>query len=136
MSVNSVMLIGRVGNNPQVRNVGDSKVATFSLATSENYKGKDGNWVESTEWHTIVAWNKLAEKAEKIVTSGAQLYVNGKIKTEKYTDKEGKERFATKIFANDIQLLGGKKEDSVTQQKPQNSPSPFDDDDNGDDMPF
>lgn len=135
MSVNSAILIGRVGNNPQIRNVGDSKVATFSLATSENYKGKDGNWVESTEWHSIVVWNKLAEKAEKIVTSGAQLYVNGKIKTEKYTDKDGNEKFATKIVANDIQLLGGKKEESSAPQKPQHTPSPFDDD-NGDDLPF
>lgn len=108
------MLIGRVGNTPQVRTVGDQKVASFSLATSEKYKGKDGNLVESTEWHNISIWGKQAEFVEKYVTSGCQLYVEGKIKTEKYTDNNGVEKYSTKIAANTLQLLGSKGDSQQT----------------------
>ncbi len=122
MSLNKVLLIGRVGNNPQVRTVGDQKVASFSLATSEKYKGKDGNLVESTEWHNISIWGKQAEFVEKYVTSGCQLYVEGKIKTEKYTDNNGVEKYSTKIAANTLQLLGSKGDNQsapATQSTPQ-----------------
>lgn len=123
MSLNKVMLIGRVGGNPQIRTVGDQKVASFSLATSEKYKGKDGNLVESTEWHNISIWGKLAEVVEKYVTSGSQLYVEGKIKTEKYTDNNGVEKFATKILGSTLQMLGGKSEN---QSQPQEEQKRFD----------
>ena len=119
MSLNKVMLIGRVGGNPQIRTAGDQKVASFSLATSEKYKGKDGNPVETTEWHNITIWGKLAEVAEKFVASGSQLYVEGKIKTEKYTDNNGVEKFATKILANSFQLLGSKSESPAQPQQEQ-----------------
>ena len=119
MSLNKVMLIGRVGGNPQIRTVGDQKVALFSLATSEKYKGKDGNPVETTEWHNITIWGKLAEVAEKFVTSGSQLYIEGKIKTEKYTDNNGVEKFATKILANSFQMLGSKSESLAQPQQEQ-----------------
>ena len=135
MSLNRVMLIGRCGTDANVRTVGDQKVATFNLATSEKYKGKDGNMVESTEWHNITIWGKLAEVAEKYVTKGTQLYVEGKIKTEKYTDKEGNERFATRILASSFQLLGGKPDGAAPAQvRPQSTPlingvvEPMDDD--------
>ena len=114
MSVNKVFLIGNVGQDPQIRQVGDQKVASFNLATTEKFKGRDGNMVESTEWHNISVWGKLAEVVEKFVSKGTQLYVEGKIKTEKYTDKEGNDRFITKINATSLQLLGGKK-DGATQ---------------------
>ena len=113
------MLIGRVGSNPQIRTAGEQKVASFSLATSEKYKGKDGNLVESTEWHNISIWGKLAEVVEKYVTSGSQLYVEGKIKTEKYTDKEGAEKFITKILGSSLQLLGSKSESPAQPQQEQ-----------------
>lgn len=119
MSLNKVMLIGRVGSNPQIRTAGEQKVASFSLATSEKYKGKDGNLVESTEWHNISIWGKLAEVVEKYVTSGSQLYVEGKIKTEKYTDKEGAEKFITKILGSSLQLLGSKSESPAQPQQEQ-----------------
>ena len=106
MSINRVILIGRCGADANVRTVGDQKVASFNLATSEKYKGKDGNMVESTEWHNITIWGKLAEVAEKYVTKGSQLYVEGKIKTEKYT-KDGQDRFITRIIASSFQMLGG-----------------------------
>ena len=110
MSVNRVILVGRVGQEVNVRTVGDQKVASFTLATSEKYKGRDGNMVEQTEWHSISIWGKLAEVAEKYVTKGTQLYLEGKIKTEKYTDNSGNEKYVTRIIANTMQLLGGKSE--------------------------
>ena len=113
------MLIGRVGGNPQIRTAGDQKVASFSLATSEKYKGKDGNLVESTEWHNVSFWGKPAEVVEKYVTSGSQLFVEGKIKTEKYTDKEGAEKFITKILGSSLQLLGSKSESPAQPQQEQ-----------------
>lgn len=124
MSLNKVLLIGRVGNTPQIRTVGDQKVASFSLATSEKYKGKDGNLVESTEWHNISIWGKQAEFVEKYVTSGCQLYVEGKIKTEKYTDNNGVEKYSTKIAANTLQLLGSKSENQ--SQPSESQPKKFD----------
>ena len=116
MSLNKVMLIGRVGQDPQVRQVGDNKVASFTLATSEKYRDRNGEVKEQTEWHNIVIWGKMAETAEKYVTKGLQLYVEGKIKTEKYAAKDGTEKFITRIMANSIQLLGGKKENAEQQR--------------------
>ena len=110
MSINKVILVGRSGSEVNVRTVGDQKVASFNLATSEKFKGKDGNMVEQTEWHSITIWGKLAEVAEKYVTKGTQLYLEGKIKTEKYTDSEGHDKYVTRIIANTMQLLGGKSE--------------------------
>ena len=149
MSVNRVTLIGRVGGDANIRTVGDQKVASFNLATSEKYKGKDGNVVEQTEWHSITIWGKLAEVVEKYVTKGTQLYIEGKIKTEKYTDNAGTDKYVTRIIANTMQLLGGKSESQPAQQgqpvqqKPtyQNkfgsTPIPNDDDlPEGDGLPF
>lgn len=119
MSVNKVMLIGRVGSDVTIRTAGDQKVASFTLATSEKYKGKDGNMVENTEWHNISIWGKLAEVAEKYVTKGTQLYIEGKIKTEKY-QKDGQDKFIVRIVANSMQLLGSKpqsQETPTTQQR-------------------
>ena len=116
MSINKVILVGRCGNEVNVRTVGDQKVASFNLATSERFKGKDGNMVEQTEWHSITIWGRLAEVAEKYVTKGTQLYLEGKIKTEKYTDNEGHDKYVTRIIANTMQLLGGKPEGQPAQQ--------------------
>lgn len=140
MSVNKVFLIGNVGQDPQIRQVGDQKVASFNLATTEKFKGRDGNMVESTEWHNISVWGKLAEVVEKFVSKGTQLYVEGKIKTEKYTDKEGNDRFITKINATSLQLLGGKK-DGATQERfdprhANTTPLPGPGEPEDDDMPF
>lgn len=137
MSVNRVFLIGRVGSDVTIRTAGDQKVASFTLATSEKYKGKDGNMVENTEWHNISIWGKLAEVAEKYVTKGTQLYVEGKIKTEKY-QKDGQDKFIVRIVANSMQLLGSKPQSDApaAQQKVQSTPIPDAGDDEGDDLPF
>ena len=142
MSINKCILVGRVGGDVNVRTVGDQKVASFNLATSERFKGKDGNMVEQTEWHSITIWGRLAEVAEKYVTKGTQLYLEGKIKTEKYTDNEGHDKYVTRIIANTMQLLGGKPEgqpaqqSQPVQQKPKTTPMPYPVDTDDSDLPF
>lgn len=108
MSLNKILLIGNAGRTPDIRAVGDTKVASFTLATTERYKGKDGNVREETEWHNIAVWGKLADVVEKYVDKGTQLYVEGRIKTEKYTDAQGVEKYAVKVIASSLQLLGKK----------------------------
>jgi len=109
MSVNRVTLIGHVGKNPETRAFQDGTgVTSFSLATSEKYKDKSGNLSEQTEWHNISCFGKLSEIANKYVTKGSQVYIEGKIKTNKYTDKSGVEKYAVNIVASSLQLLGSK----------------------------
>lgn len=102
MSLNKVLLIGNCGQAPQIRTVGENKVANFTLATTEKYKDR-----EETEWHNVAVWGRLAEVVEKYVDKGTQLYVEGRIKTEKYT-KDGQDKFITRIMASSLQLLGRK----------------------------
>ena len=142
MSINKVILVGNVGADPQIRTVGDRKVASFNLATTEKYKDRNGQMVENTEWHSISVWEKLAEIVESYVKKGTQLYVEGKIKTEKYTDKDGNDRYATRIQATTLQLLGGKSDAGntpapTTTQKPKYNTTPIvAGEDQGDDLPF
>lgn len=104
MSVNKVILVGRVGKDAEVRAIqGGGKVANITLATTEKYKDK-----EETEWHNVVLWNNLAEIAEKYVKKGQLLYIEGKIKTEKYKTQDGSEKSSTRIYASSMQMLGGK----------------------------
>ena len=113
MSVNKAILVGNVGKDPEVRYLeGGTSVASFSLATSEVYKNKSGEKVTQTEWHNIVAWRHLAELAEKYITKGRQLYIEGRITNRSWEDKEGNKRYTTEIVANSIQLLGRKGDDS------------------------
>lgn len=113
MSLNKIMLIGRVGQDPQIRQAGENKVASFTLATSEKYRDRNGETKEQTEWHNIVIWGKMAETVERYVTKGAQLYIEGKIKTEKYTASDGTDRFTVKVYASSMQFLGGKREETT-----------------------
>lgn len=109
MGINKVILIGNAGKDPEVRHLDSGiTVASFSLATSETYKDKDGNKVTNTEWHNIVAWRKLAEIVEKYVKKGSSLYIEGKIKTRSYDDKDGVKKYVTEIFADQMQMLGSK----------------------------
>lgn len=116
------MLIGRAGKDAEVRTTSDSKVALFTLATTEKYRDRNGEVKESTEWHNIVIWGKLADVAEKYVTKGTQLYIEGKIKTEKYTANDGTDRYSTKVYALSMQLLGGKPDGQQNQPAPQPRP--------------
>ena len=135
MSLNRVMLIGRCGKDAEVRTVGDNKVASFTLATTEKYKDRNGQLQENTEWHNIVIWGKLAEVAEKYVQKGSQLFIEGKIKTEKYSGNDGVEKYTTKVYASSMQLLGSKQDGQsapasapAPQQRPQYATTPIVDD--------
>ena len=106
---NRVQLIGRVGNDPEVKSFdGGKKLATVSIATSDSYKNDKGERVEQTEWHRIVAWGKTAEIIEQFVTKGREIAVDGKLTHRSYDDKDGVKRFMTEIVVNEIQLVGNK----------------------------
>jgi single-strand DNA-binding protein len=105
--INKVILIGRLGANPEIRYTsGGQGVANFNLATSENWTDKGGQKQERTEWHRIVAWGKLAELANQYLQKGRQVYVEGRLQTRSWEDKEGQKRYTTEIVANTIQFLG------------------------------
>lgn len=107
-SVNRVFLIGNLGADPEVRSLeSGSTVAKFNIATTESYTNKNGERVDNTEWHRIELWEGLAKVAEKYLKKGQQVYIEGKIRTDKYTDKDGVERQSTTIRANSMTLLGG-----------------------------
>ncbi len=106
-SVNKVILIGHLGKDPEVRHLeGGNSVANFTMATNEYYKDKQGTRVERTEWHNIAAWRGLAELAEKYLHKGQQVYVEGRIRTRQYQDKDNQTRYITEIIAEEISLLG------------------------------
>jgi single-strand DNA-binding protein len=109
MSVNKAILIGHLGKDPEVRYMPSGEaVANVTLATSETWKDKSGVKQEKTEWHNIVFFKRLAEIAGEYLKKGSHIYVEGRITTEKWTDKEGKDRYTTKIVANEMKMLGSK----------------------------
>ena len=111
MSVNKVILIGNVGKDPDIRYLDSGvAIARFPLATSETYKNREGEKVTTTEWHNIVLWRGLAEVAEKYVKKGSQLFIEGRIRTRSYDDKEGNKKYVTEIVADTMQMLGKKSE--------------------------
>lgn len=126
MSLNKVMLIGNVGNDPEIRylennpqNAGSNpKVASFRLATTERFRDRGGELRENTEWHSIVAWRNNADIAEKYIHKGSQIYVEGRIRTRQWTDQTGAKRYTTEINADTIQLLGKRPEDAAAPQQP------------------
>ena len=128
--VNKVILVGNLGKDPEVRYLDNGvAVANFSLATTENYKNKEGERVSQTEWHNIVLWRGLAEVAEKWLKKGSSVYVEGKIRTRKWEDKEGNTRYSTEILGDNMTMLGGK----PTSESPA---EPVPSSDKKDDLPF
>jgi single-strand DNA-binding protein len=114
MSVNKVILVGNVGKDPEVRHLDSGvAVANFPLATSESYIAKNGDKVTTTEWHNIVLWRGLADVAEKYVTKGRQLYIEGRIRSRSYDDREGNKRYITEIYGDVMQLLGPRQESQM-----------------------
>ena len=111
-SVNKVILIGNVGKDPEVKfTQGGMPVAKFSIATNERFKDKDGNWQDRTEWHNIVAFQKLAEIIGQYLKKGGKCYIEGSLRTGSWDDKEtGKKMYKTEIIANDLVLLSGRGE--------------------------
>ena len=139
MSINKVTLIGFVAKDPEIREAQGKKVATFTLATSERFKDKNGEVKENTEWHNIVCWRQ-AEYVEKYITKGALLYIEGRLRTRSWDDNNGVKRYVTEIITNELQSLDRKRDNqtdhqSAPQQKPQSAPAPVEDMPE-DDLPF
>ena len=157
--INKVILVGNVGQDPEIRYTGDvnngTKVATVRLATTERYRDRNNNLQEHTEWHNVVAWRGQADLVEKYVKKGTQLYIEGRLRSRTWEDQTGAKRYAIDIVADTIQLLG-RRQDSQQQggysapaqpaqqpapqpvQQPAQpvQPKPFADDEPSDDLPF
>ena len=111
--VNKVILVGNLGADPEVRHLeSGSKVANISVATSENYTNRNGERVEQTEWHRVELWDKLADLCEQYLSKGRTVYIEGKIKTNTYQDKDGITRYDKKIRATNMTFIGGKSEEA------------------------
>ena len=109
--LNKVLLMGNLGRDPEVRfTTGGTSVANFSIATNESWKDKNGQLQEKTEWHRIVVWGKLAELCGEYLKKGRQAFIEGRLQTREWTDKEGKKNYSTEIVAHNVQFIGGRPE--------------------------
>ncbi len=141
MSLNKVMLIGNVGRDPEVRHLANnSLVARFPLATSEKFKTKTGDLQEQTEWHNIVCWRSLAEITEKYIKKGSKLYIEGRLRTGSWIDKNTQEKkYSTEIYADTIEMLdrapveNRQRKESEEESQPNDNLSDLPD---SDDLPF
>lgn len=133
--LNKVILIGRLGREPELRYMANGEaVCNFSVATSESWKDKNGQLQEATEWHNVTMYRKLAEIAGKYLKKGSQVYLEGKIQSRKYQGKDGIERTAYEIIANEMKMLGGNSQATQEQPKQQQATAaPVED---IDDVPF
>jgi single-strand DNA-binding protein len=128
--LNKVILIGNLGRDPELRYTpGGSPVAEFSLATNDKWKDKEGNPQERTEWHNIVAWGRQAEICGEYLNKGRQVYVEGRIQTRSWDDKDGNKRYKTEVVARQVLMLGGRGEGpgpgaKADKADPKKSPSP------------
>lgn len=113
-SVNKVILVGNLGKDPEVKYTPQgTPVAKITLATNERYKDKDGNWQDRTEWHNVVLWQRLAEIAGEYLKKGGKVYIEGRLQTRSWDDKQtGQKKYMTEVVANDLVLLGGRSEGS------------------------
>lgn len=128
MSLNKVMLIGNVGRDPEIRylegNQGAAnatKVASFTLATTERYRDRNGELRENTEWHNIVAWRNSADIAEKYIHKGTQIYIEGKLRTRSWTDQQGTKKYTTEVVVDSLQLLGKRSDNTGSEDGAQPS---------------
>ena len=118
--INKVILIGNLGRDPEIQNFENGvKKATFTLATTENYRGKEGEKISHTEWHNIVLWRGLAEVSERYLKKGYSVYIEGRIRRREYEDKEGQKKFVFEILADNMQMLGGPREPGANGSAPQ-----------------
>lgn len=108
-SLNKILLIGNLGRDPEIRYTPEgTPVANFSIATSENWTDKSGTRQEHTEWHNIVAWNRLADLCQKYLTKGRQVYIEGRVRTREWNDRDGNKRRTTEVIATQMVLLGSR----------------------------
>ncbi len=136
--LNKAMLIGHLGADPETRTTtSGTTVVNLRLATSGSRKDADGNWVDVTEWHRVVAFGKLAEICDSYLKKGRQIYIEGTIRTNKWTDKDGNDKYTTEIIANEMQMLGSKDGDAkAAKPKQEAAPKPPNNDVDEDDIPF
>ena len=141
--VNKVILVGNLGQKPEMRYTAtQTAVANLSIATTESWKDKEsGENRDKTEWHRVVFFGNLAEIAERYLDKGSSVYVEGKIQTRKWQDKEGKDRWTTEILGNQLTMLGSRNSNDSGSQQDTSSDTPFPEDDSGpglsdDDIPF
>jgi single-strand DNA-binding protein len=124
--INKVILVGNLGKDPEVRHLeSGSAVANFPLATSEVYTDKNGQRITQTEWHNVVLWRRNAEVAEKYLSKGRQVYIEGKLRTRNWTDRDGNTRYTTEVVGDLLQLLGSRPEgdaDRNAQSQSEGSP--------------
>ncbi len=131
--LNKVILVGNLGKDPEVRHLeGGVAVANFSLATSESYKDKTGQRIEQTEWHNIVVWRGLAEAAEKYLKKGTTVYLEGKLRTRSWDDKEGHKRYITEVVGDTFTVLNRKESSPTSSEEVTNGIGAK----TGDDLPF
>ena len=141
--VNKVILVGNLGQKPEMRYTAtQTAVANLSIATTESWKDKEsGENRDKTEWHRVVFFGNLAEIAEKYLDKGSSVYIEGKIQTRKWQDKEGKDRWTTEVLGNQLTMLGSRNTSESPTQANDSSSTPFPEDDSGpgltdDDIPF
>lgn len=121
--VNKAIIVGRLGNDPDIRYTQNgTAVATLSLATTERWKNQQGNYEERTEWHRVVYFGRLAEVCGEYLRKGSQIYVEGSLRTNKYTDRNGIERYSTEINGREMQMLGGGNQQTAGAYQQQNAP--------------
>ena len=136
--INKAILVGHLGKDPEIRALeSGTKVASFPLATSETYRNKEGQRIEQTEWHNIVAWRGLAEISEKYLKKGNMVYIEGRIKTRNY-EKDGVKKYITEIVADNLVMLGSKRETAANdkEEPPQANPGAEPANTVEDDLPF
>jgi len=124
-SLNKVLILGRLGRDPEIRYTGSGKaVATFTVATSQTWKDQGGENQERTEWHRIVAWDRLGEICNEYLTKGSQVYIEGRLQSRDWEDSNGNKRSTTEIVANDLIMLGSKGGEKRQERPTQNKPAP------------
>ncbi|MCB0326906.1 MAG: single-stranded DNA-binding protein [Bdellovibrionales bacterium] len=128
MSVNKVILVGNLGADPEMRYTqSGTPVATLSIATSERWTSKEGQKEEKTEWHRVVLWSRMAELASQYLSKGRQVYIEGKIQTRSWDDKDGQKRYTTEIVGTSMQFLGGRSDSASSgMDTPADIPPPPD----------
>lgn len=135
--INKVILIGNLGKDPEVRTLESGvKVATFSLATTESYKNKNGDRVEHTEWHNIVLWRGQAEVAEKFLKKGNPVYIEGRIRTRSYEDSNNVKKYITEIQGDNMTMLGGRRDQDAAPQPSKAEEPEVNEPTAEDDLPF
>lgn len=133
-SLNKVMLMGHLGANPETRDANGTLIANLSLATSRKYKDRNGQQVEETEWHRVVLFGRTAEIAQEWLKKGSCIFVEGRLRTRQYEDRQGQKRFATEIVGENMQFVNGNRDDQQKQQ--QSQPAAARQQQSFDDVPF